>query len=540
MITRSLSRANDATFRQLDDDCKKYWLSFHDLYPCIIEDPIQIYLRYHRGMAQQTDMCLVQHKQNERMNFYLDRRDSMIHVSSVLSYSNYRKFEKHLPNLSSLERQDGFVSVPIFNSRLKLKSFADALVSRSSSWVQSHIPQLYVPLGERGSAPLVLVIFTDVTKIEDKNIYRVFQIYFWKLLLTRLYKYVDQDTICYFHTASRSVVRVVSMTDMSPVFQSLDIEQRFKSYCKWVRQCRSIGYIYELYPQPSHAFLYPNMKISSDSKEIEDFKNEYAREIGEVTLLWRCQPRHREMAGGSFLNPSFDVKALNLSPRYEMIVDNMIRLYKSNGNDNVYVPENRPPVYCTVMTHFENDHVSLFVDFETVDDFIYLIGIGCYINSRFEYRYIMCESLTSDEQNMIMTEFVTFLHSLRYTPHHVYYWFAEKRFWNKVEGHPEIDFSNWTDLCQWLQDVPVIVKGCFNFKLKSVIHHMVKNGMIDTTTLTVPDDACNNGQKSMDVARKFFDTGAYEYRSLLLSYNEFDCKAMFCILHFLASVVDAA
>ena len=60
----------------------------------------------------------------------------------------------------------------------------------------------------------------------------------------------------------------------------------------WVREVRTKGSEWVLYPKPSHPGLYPNISNNIDGSWT-DFKHKYAREIGDVTLLWNCGPKNR-------------------------------------------------------------------------------------------------------------------------------------------------------------------------------------------------------------------------------------------------------
>jgi hypothetical protein len=119
------------------------------------------------------------------------------------------------------------------------------------------------------------------------------------------------------------------------------------------------------------------------------------------------------------------------------------------------------------------------------------------------------------------------------------YWSAEDRFWkaalnrqcqhllepNTMEKIKTIN-SSWFDLLKLFQTEPIVINGCFNYRLKSVAAAMRKHKMI---TVCMESD-CNNGMTAMLDAWKVYQTIDQPDKSSIMQdickYNEFDVKVL--------------
>jgi hypothetical protein len=98
------------------------------------------------------------------------------------------------------------------------------------------------------------------------------------------------------------------------------------------------------------------------------------------------------------------------------------------------------------------------------------------------------------------------------------------------------EFNNkikWVDLCDVFQKVPIVVKGCYRFKLKHVANAFQKHGHIKTKW---KDGGMSCGFKAMLEAIKLYREGdpteTSTYREII-EYNEIDCKVMWEIIEYL-------
>lgn len=92
---------------------------------------------------------------------------------------------------------------------------------------------------------------------------------------------------------------------------------------------------------------------------------------------------------------------------------------------------------------------------------------------------------------------------------------------------------------------PIVIKGCYNFKLKSVTNALKKNGFIDTSW---PDNGVAEGHtamlKAIDIYKQVDrgtivgDLNGNSVYKAIIDYNEIDCKAMWDIKRFLKAKYD--
>jgi len=101
----------------------------------------------------------------------------------------------------------------------------------------------------------------------------------------------------------------------------------------------------------------------------------------------------------------------------------------------------------------------------------------------------------------------------------------------------------WIDLCNVFQSEPIVVKGAYRFKLKTIARAMYNNGMINTLW---KNDTMNDGFSAMISAIELYRDSIHlnkkkrdvnkdlrkEYMEIVL-YNEIDCKVMWEIVNYL-------
>ena len=95
--------------------------------------------------------------------------------------------------------------------------------------------------------------------------------------------------------------------------------------------------------------------------------------------------------------------------------------------------------------------------------------------------------------------------------------------------------DKWIDLVKLFKnrEEPIVVKGCFGFGLKNIVKQMKKYGMINTQM----DSECKNGMMAMVKAwncyTNFVDPVNSPVMKDIEKYNEFDCKSLYDIIHYL-------
>lgn len=89
----------------------------------------------------------------------------------------------------------------------------------------------------------------------------------------------------------------------------------------------------------------------------------------------------------------------------------------------------------------------------------------------------------------------------------------------------------WCDILDVYRDEPVVIKGAFNFSLKTVATALYNNGLID---LTWGAD-CTNGKDAMVQAWNYYKDGEKnpEIMKSIEEYNQVDCEMLYVLLEYL-------
>jgi hypothetical protein len=108
----------------------------------------------------------------------------------------------------------------------------------------------------------------------------------------------------------------------------------------------------------------------------------------------------------------------------------------------------------------------------------------------------------------------------------MYHWSpAETVLFNKyLARHSHAYDPNFVDFCDIMRKEPVLVRGCYNFSLKSVAAAMYNHGLIQRKY----DTDCADGMAAMVIARACYDARDLSGAAFtdLARYNELDCQIM--------------
>ena len=359
-------------------------------------------------------------------------------------------------------------------------------------------------------------------------------------ILGRKWKYTRQN-VQYCSPNSFNKLGVIDFNGIDS-----DYITRTKNAINWVRDVKNFGHLWSLDP-PTRTELYPNMCVDSGRWNKE--KKKIANQIGEITSLWNCGNKHREIAFSngitSWQHPECTSAKIGIKGVKSSVIDKMLAINKQNKA--LLWPEKiQSNIY-----GWKDTSNEVFVDFETISDIfapfgdinkegyssrIFMIGVGWADKGVWKYKSFICKDLTREEELKTMTEFNTFL-SERNHPK-IYYWSAEKRIWNMAMRYTEytqytqsvLPLQNLCDLCLLFKNEPIVIKDCFKFGLKEVAASMRKHNMINTTN----ESDCKSGMGAMVQAWKFYNNPDDKHiMKQIEKYNEFDCKVLWEIISYL-------
>lgn len=314
----------------------------------------------------------------------------------------------------------------------------------------------------------------------------------------------------------------------------------------WVKSVRKSWHTWTVNP-PSIPELFPNMNLQTSLYYMPN-KREIANNIGEITLIRGCGVAHRENAHSqgvmSWKDPKCVSLLLGLNGKDGAIADKILEI---NRNGHVYQQK-----IASNLFDWKVECNEVYVDFETLSDlcsdfsnvcdqlrkeYIFMIGIGQIKAGKWTYTSFIADTCNAEAEWDILEKFTKHLESIGNPK--IYFWHAEKIFWNKAVirqySHGRVLRSlDMCDITRIFKDEPIAIEGCFTYRLKEVAAALYNKGLIKAH----PISTCTDGINAMLGAWKYYyESKNKEVMSDITVYNEFDCKAMCEILEYLRGVI---
>jgi hypothetical protein len=335
----------------------------------------------------------------------------------------------------------------------------------------------------------------------------------------------------------------------------------------WIRRVRRDGAAWTVFPAPTIAELWPNMKNDRDHPW-HVAKREIADELHELTLLWRVSAAMRDRAHERGVtrwdDPRISADLLGISGEaHPAVFDAMIAVNRETG------PAVRPArIDADEGRWREPAGLELYVDFETVndlnDDFasfprkggqslVFQIGCGTYAGGTWQFAQFTARSLTPAAEAEMIDAWLAHVTALARRAGlggpgdaRLFHWsaaetvFLEGAYNSARTRHPERGWPllGWYDLLERIvQAAPVVVRGARSFGLKAVARAMKSHGLIQAEW----GDGLADGTGAMAGAWAAADSAAANGADMatvegmveVSRYNEIDCRAMAEVLEHL-------
>jgi hypothetical protein len=176
--------------------------------------------------------------------------------------------------------------------------------------------------------------------------------------------------------------------------------------------------------------------------------------------------------------------------------------------------------------------LEIYIDFETITNFIFLIGIGYEKDNIWYYQHFLLEEKSLQSEINMFNKFIEYINNLLILENkekaRFYHWFhVEKTGYDKFKNkHMNIKFQDleFYDLLTIFNNEPIVIKGALNFKLKEIAKAMYSHKLINTTW----SDKINDGLSVMVDAEKYYNNNMNKqifFRDII-KYNEIDCKVL--------------
>ena len=351
-------------------------------------------------------------------------------------------------------------------------------------------------------------------------------------------------------------------------FDNIYIEKTINAI-KWYNELMSNGKTWDLY-NPSNSNMYPNMHNSDIVWD--KVKKEISDKIGEITKIFKVGIEQRRKLHHQKIFSIYDKNINSRLMGFKTENDGSDKETMITINDIIEV-NTEPDLYISpekIKNRMNNWHikspVDFYFDFETlntmflkkymniydnksISDFIFNIGIGWIENDEWKFKSLYVDDITLENEEEMIDTFFNFItsKSLELDPENKYYprlfhWTnaerknllnTDERHHNKWHNYLTETNIKFVDMYKVFTDKinKIVVKGAFNFKLKSI-----GNALYDLKKINIKweDNNISNGQIAMLEAIKYYsDKETNSEFENILKYNEIDCRMIFEIVNYL-------
>lgn len=373
-------------------------------------------------------------------------------------------------------------------------------------------------------------------------------------LIGRKYKY----TKCGVEYKGNNCLEKFGVVDF--VGKDVRIIKDVDAALRWFKDLKEYGssWNFDTLPLP-HPYLYPNMNNSLMDYPWHPIKEIIAEKIGEITLMWMCGVKQREIAHANGVYSLHDPKCNALSlgfnipqtkqkdPTKSTMVNTINEFMKINRLGISKIQKD-PPTTITpsLLTRYfpplNSEFMEFFVDFEFINDIftdftklpkieteslIFMFGVGYYdpIYKVWNYTNFTAKKLNRQSEREIGIGFEEFIYTVAKLHNKkplLYHWgSAEPSQWNsfiKKKGIEDevilekdndvvmvnntLDIDEWRDEFVWFdlnklfREEPIIIKGNIHgFGLKQVSKALRKLGLI--TADYNKQSKCSDGTMAM-------------------------------------------
>jgi putative phage-type endonuclease len=304
-------------------------------------------------------------------------------------------------------------------------------------------------------------------------------------------------------------------------------------------------------PEHSYIKLIPNMKNQNPFWSTE--KNKIASKINPISLIWNCGINiqnellkqniysYREVNTINYITPSTVI-----SLKQKQIINKIIDINKQK--DYKILPNSM----LNINNWIYDNKIEFYVDFETTtllnsDKVLYLIGLGVSINNNWDYYSFCIDINQKDAEKDLVLRWINKMNEIKSKNNYnniivnTWHWsYAEKSILNNIfKRYSDISIKiYWNDLQEIFMEEKIVIKNCYNYKLKSIVNALYSHNLIKTNYNNID---CNNGIDALVDGYQCYKSSTrmnipIEYylndRDIIL-YNKIDCYSLFEILQFL-------
>lgn len=359
---------------------------------------------------------------------------------------------------------------------------------------------------------------------------------------------------------------------IDPENKDIEYDQKIKDAFAWLDKLKKEGSDWTYNP-PSVPELYPNMSNKFDNGNKQ--KKKIANEIEEITQLWYCGVKNRNLAHeqGIFKisDPRLttDILGFPKGTNRTNIIDKMLKFNQGliNPHDKVI------PKYVNGNLYDWKDHVEIefYLDFETVtnvfDDFetlpnisgpgvdvddmqiVFMIGLGISIKkpgekTEWEYYNFRINKMTKDQEYVMFDKFFDKIkevckeHDVNANDVNMYHWGNIEQTVLQSIREKYSNPNKWgnlclVDFCKIFQEESILIKGVYSFGLKNVGKGLINYGLIDIQDW---EENVVDGLDAMVQAYSVYENPHQDNSQIinnLIKYNHTDVRIINKIINYL-------
>jgi hypothetical protein len=351
------------------------------------------------------------------------------------------------------------------------------------------------------------------------------------------------------YTFTKSNNKIIESNNSFNKIISIDYESKnsskyidiVKNAVQWIIKLQLEGFNWRLFPKPSVPELYPNMSNRNDERW-HSLKKEIAYKLKELTLIVNVGYEQRKLAFAqgiySYDDPRCNSSIFNLKENKALIVDSIIDINSDNCTDLIKTSKIK-------FNELKENQIEFYLDYETTTDFdndtfIFMIGVGHY-TTRWKFRTFILKKNTIESQKEMFAEFWDYINTMltrnnKTESIFVHWTDAEPSCYNKIKNKLNLPIKNFLDLYKLFIKEPIVIKGAFDYSIKTIAKAMYKNKMIKT--MWDSKSKCSNGLDALIIASKLYSNNKdIKIKDLkdIIYYNEIDCKVLFEIKNYFIS-----
>ena len=335
---------------------------------------------------------------------------------------------------------------------------------------------------------------------------------------------------------------------------------------KWVIKVRNEGLTWNIY-KPHIKELYPNCSNHYDAPWT-NIKQTIAKQIKDPTLIWNVSYKNRNMLLDKNIKSWTNIKctAKNLSicgDSTAHIIDSILNI---NRNKNKKILVQPKKIVNNLFNWKTKTKYDYYVDFETINknisdtelslencraisDMVFMIGVGYEIKTKWYFKTFVTKDLSIQEETRIFNDFFNFILGLRkksnmndQTKSRLFHWTqAETNNFKHVNLRNNLIYNKFTNVIEWVDmykifvKEPIVIKGCFNFKLKSIGKALFNHKLIKTNwDESGPEDGFDAMMGAIDYYTNI-NTNTQSMNTII-KYNEIDCKILWEIMDYIRTI----